>query len=68
MLLAGNGIDSGASAEIYDPAAGTFTAVGNMSVARRGHTATLLGNGKVLVAGGYSGANPTPLASAELYP
>ncbi len=43
----------------------TFAPSGNMSVARSGHTATLLNNGKVLVAGGY-GNGPNP-ASAELY-
>jgi galactose oxidase-like protein len=55
----GNGpTQTWASAEIYDPSKGTFTATGDMSTARQGHTATLLPNGKVLIAGG---------ASAELY-
>jgi hypothetical protein len=53
------------SAELYDPATGTFTATGKMTTARYGSTATLLNNGKVLVAGGV-GAVGNP-ASAELY-
>ena len=53
-----------ASAELYDPAAGTFAATGSMTVTRANHTATLLSSGKVLIAGGY-GTNG--LASAELY-
>jgi len=47
-------------------ASDTWTTTGSMSVARALHTATLLPNGKVLVAGGED-SNQTPLASAELY-
>jgi len=44
---------------------GTWANTGNMTVSRAGHSATLLPNGQVLVAGGEnSGAG---LASAELY-
>ena len=54
-----------ASAELYDPASGTWTATGSLATERSGHTATLVPNGKVLVAGGYNGN--VFLASAELY-
>ena len=47
-------------------AAGNFTAVGDMTAARADHTATLLPNGKVLIAGG-EGDGFQALASAELY-
>src|SRR5688572_14626188 len=48
---------------------GTFTSTGNMTTARSFHTATLLTNGNVLIAGGASSTvSPhVPVASAELY-
>jgi galactose oxidase-like protein/Kelch motif protein len=61
-----------ASAELYDPSSGTWTPTGSMLTGRYRHTATLLPNGEVLVAGGnVNNSNVIGisccLATAELY-
>ena len=38
--------------ELYDPVTGAWSPTGNLNVVRLGHTATLLSNGKILIAGG----------------
>jgi hypothetical protein len=70
VLIAGGGGDYTnrifrATAEIYDPTAGTFTGTGSLAEARTYHGAIRLADGRVLVTGGY-GAQ-APLASAEIY-
>ncbi len=65
-----NSLPTLSSAELYDPAAGTFSATGSLLTSRTGHSATLLASGKVLVAGGANSADGYAygtLASAELY-
>jgi len=58
--------DSLSSAEIYDPASGTWSSAGTLTTGRYGHTATLLPNGKVLIAGGWNSSSGF-LKSTELY-
>src|SRR5262249_24814769 len=76
VLITG-GVDNSdrilATAEIYDPASGTFslTTTGfpgtgtNMTDQRYEHRATLLSNGRVLIAGGAD--SQSILATAEIY-
>ena len=70
VLLAGGrgnayGENPLSSAELYDPASSTWTAVGRLNWSRESHTATLLRNGKVLVAGGIGDCRGH--SSAELF-
>ncbi|HZH17945.1 MAG TPA: Ig-like domain-containing protein, partial [Archangium sp.] len=56
-----------ASAEVYDPATGTWSLTGALATARVSHKATPLPDGKVLVTGGYASPSGSYLASAEVY-
>ena len=57
------------SAEVYDPATGRWTATMGLARGSVSHTASLLPDGRVLVAGGYPGGGPSPppLAVAEIF-
>jgi hypothetical protein len=56
------------TAEIYDPATGSFTATpGTPNVARFKHTATLLYDGTVLLAGGATNPSQAATSSGEIY-
>jgi len=64
VLVAG-GLDGGlpvSAAEIYDPTTGSFTRTGDMVIAtgRADHTATLLANEQVLIAGGETSVSNAP--------
>jgi N-acetylneuraminic acid mutarotase len=62
-----------AAAELYNPTTNIWTTTGSLATARYAHTATVLPNGNVLVAGGFGGTPNTlqnvgaVLASAEIY-
>jgi len=55
------------SAEVYAPNGNRDYFSPSMAIGRAEHTATLLRNGQVLVAGGYSRLGSASLASADLY-
>jgi len=77
MVLIAGGLSSTASTvpvtalkstEIFNPASDQFTLTGSLHAGRAGHTATLLPNGSVLVAGGETqNISPSYLASAEVW-
>lgn len=58
-----------ASADLYDPATGTFQALGDVDVARAYHAATALPDGRVLISGGFSiiSGTLTTLTTALLF-
>jgi len=76
VLVAGGETPTGtppsslSSAELYDPAAGIWSATGPLADARAGHSAILLPgpDGRALAAGGYRDDRSTnSIASAEVY-
>jgi len=59
-----------ADATLFDPATGTVTSTGSMSIPRAFHTLTVLRNGQVLATGGETQNNKgefSVTAGAELY-
>ena len=77
VLLAGGFADDEwfytvGEAELYDPATGLWTAAGRLTTARAYHTASLLPDGRVMVAGGDwrtcpSGCDDITVATTEVY-
>jgi N-acetylneuraminic acid mutarotase len=65
LLVGGRGDDTVERSEVYDPVSNTWTVVPTDSrfTARQYHTATLMPNGQVLVAGGLNANSPTAAAS-----
>src|SRR5439155_13807629 len=52
---------------LYDPGTGVWTPTGSMTDGRASHTATLLPDGRVLVAGGWGLTGGIAIPSAEIY-
>jgi hypothetical protein len=68
-LIAGGQLPGGygsTAVELYTLATGAFAQIANLTVGRHLHTATLLPDGTLLIAGSYS-VWPYPTSSAEIY-
>jgi hypothetical protein len=66
----GNSSTATSSAELYSPAKGLFYNISAgvfMANSIAGHTATLLPNGKILIAGGKQKSSGIPVTTAQLY-
>jgi N-acetylneuraminic acid mutarotase len=69
LVLAAGGLGASgslASAELYNPASGSWTNTGSLNTGRFYDTATLLPNGYVLIAGGEDSGGST-YGTAELF-
>ena len=69
-MRSGQSLKALRTAEIFDPATGTWTEATPMTDARSGHSCVVLSNGKALVAGGsvpIARDNDAALAYCELY-
>jgi hypothetical protein len=75
VLLAGGGsashqVPAFASAELYEPTTGRFSATGSLGTGRADHAAVLLSSGQVLITGGStfgSVSSISGISSAEIY-
>jgi len=70
VLITGGCADQGcasilSSVELYDPASKSFRLLSPMSTPRASHSAIALSDGRVLVAGGWTGSQAT--STAEIY-
>lgn len=63
----GGGDPNAPTAEIYDPATGEFTLVGDMITPRSHGRANVLSDGRVLFTGGWVGVEDVPTGKAELF-
>src|SRR5713226_6698561 len=66
LIVGGENFDGFVTtAEIFDPATGTFAVSANLNTPRADHTATRLSDGQVLIAGGRGGLGS--LSSTEIF-
>ena len=57
----------GPAGELFDPTTMAWLPTGGMHIRRNSHTATLLADGTVLIAGGYNPIGDGQVASAEIF-
>jgi uncharacterized protein YjdB len=70
VLVSGGGDRCGAvfnTAAVFDPSTNKWSAARSMTAAREFHSAALLPDGRVLVAGGVTASSSPAVASAEIY-